>query len=457
MKLDINRFFKGRHVEAAELFSAGWCNLECQYCYIPKTDVLKTIHAEIIECIKDGRYLNMLEDLYGDGLTSICHWGTEPTLTTELFKDFYKQAVNIFPKLKFIKMSSNFMTSPQNLISFINSLPTSRELDIGIQISHDGPDFTDKNRQGGSKESIRQNSISFIAAASELSTPHKISINFKPTVTDADIKCLADIEVCKKYYDYFDDYLRDCFNADKNNKIDILNVVDPTIVCPGNYTTEDGKNFYKLILNQAELKKCDYKHIARPESNYFYRLSSTMPFWGEYFTKQRMFTCSAGDSNLGIGPNEMHICHQTFYLNKPGYFDAVREYSKKGHSYFDPVSDGLEKGNLNLLRDTCVIKTDEDVAKFFYRTRSFHDFTACRVASTTALIYEMARIGQINCVYSDQYLSNIFAMFMTQVFCPVDQITVTGSLNSAPTTIIRLFGNGAFEEILLKTIRERIQ
>jgi len=37
----INSYFKFPLVVATELFSAGFCNLNCTYCYIPKTKILK--------------------------------------------------------------------------------------------------------------------------------------------------------------------------------------------------------------------------------------------------------------------------------------------------------------------------------------------------------------------------------------------------------------------------------
>ena len=86
MNKDLNRYFSHPVVVAAELFSAGWCNLACKYCYIPKTDFLKGIHKSIINSIEDGTYIKDLKEMYGDKLESLAHWGTEPTLTVKKFK-----------------------------------------------------------------------------------------------------------------------------------------------------------------------------------------------------------------------------------------------------------------------------------------------------------------------------------------------------------------------------------
>ena len=84
--MDINRFYSHPVVVASEIFAAGWCNLNCKYCYIPKTDFLKKIHKSILERIEDGTLLEELKNTYGENLTSISHWGTEPTLTVGKFK-----------------------------------------------------------------------------------------------------------------------------------------------------------------------------------------------------------------------------------------------------------------------------------------------------------------------------------------------------------------------------------
>jgi sulfatase maturation enzyme AslB (radical SAM superfamily) len=142
----INRFFSKPVFVATELFASGWCNLSCKYCYIPKTDFLKEIHKDIIQKIQDDRYIDTLIDMFGEDLEAISHWGTEPSLTVKLFKRFYEKADKAFPKLKTIKISSNFMTPPDNIFTWITEiLPTSKELDVEIQVSCDGPpSITDK-------------------------------------------------------------------------------------------------------------------------------------------------------------------------------------------------------------------------------------------------------------------------------------------------------------------------
>ena len=452
----LNKYFDHIVTEAAELFSSGWCNLECQYCYIPKTDLLKPIHKEIISCIKDGTYLKRIEELYGNDLTTISHWGTEPTLTISLFKDFYKQAIDIFPNLNKIHTSSNFMTNPKNLIDFISSLPTKRPLEIHIQISHDGPPIiTDKNRCGGSADLIKKNSITFIKMVNEILPLHKIVTNFKPTITEIDIDYLSTFENCKNYYDYFEEYVKECIEANGNNMVDLGRSVDPTVVCPGNYNSNDGKKFFKLLQNQEILNAYEYIYITKPTSNYFYRIKDSSRVWKEYFTKQRMFTCSAGDSNMGIAPHELHLCHQTYYLKYDGYYEAIKEYGKRNLEYFKPSVDGVDSGSLNNLRDMEVVPYDDNkkIVEFLYRNRAYHDFATQRVAATLSIINEMVKAEQISKVYSDQYLSTIFAMVLLQATCPADIVTSSGNLHCAPISMVRLFGNGVFEKLILKIVR----
>ena len=61
MKGILNKHFTVPQVVAVELFSSGWCNLSCKYCYIPKTDFLKKVHRGIIQSIEDGTFINNLK------------------------------------------------------------------------------------------------------------------------------------------------------------------------------------------------------------------------------------------------------------------------------------------------------------------------------------------------------------------------------------------------------------
>lgn len=452
--MSINKYFDHPVAVAAELFSAGWCNLHCKYCYIPKADFLKDVHKVIIEKIESGEMISDLKEIFGKELTDISHWGTEPTLTTGKFKDFYKQAIEEFPNLKNISLSSNFMTNPENLVKFVlDILPKERVFNITMQVSLDGPAYiTDANRLGGATDQIIKNCLYVTKELNARNKVHKLHMHLKPTIGADNIKTLSDFDKTEEYYDFFDDFMYEWVSV--GNNIDISRNCDPTLVTPSEYTAEDGRNFYKLILNQIELKKHKYKAISSPESNYFERFRSKLWFYREFHTKHRMFTCSAGDSQMGIGdlPNSMHSCHRSFYLDNDKYINAAKEYGLDNMTL-----QGIDTGRNDVLADKYIVNTrdDKQVIKMLYLSRAHHDFTKHRLSFGVSAVLELARAGQVSKCYNDPQMALMLAYF-SQVFdCPMDDIVLSGSTMMKPIPTFKIFGNGVFENILSRILKIR--
>lgn len=457
MKGVLNKSFEREApvVTAVELFSSGWCNLACRYCYIPKTEFLKDIHATIIEKIKDGSFIKELKDFYGDELESISHWGTEPTLTVKLFKQFYEEAIVAFPKLKEVKISSNFMTPPSNLIVWVTEiLPQDRKLEVAIQVSHDGPAFiTDKNRIGGSTQQIIDNCLEVIKGINDIGTIHDVKLHLKPTIGDDDMRNLAEYDNMKEYYEFFDDFMVKVGEANHRNMIGFSKVVDPTIVLPGAYTSTDGKYFYKMYQNQMALAKLEWRAITSPNSNYYYRWTQKRKFYKEFFTKQHMFTCSAGDTCFALGDNPgiSHMCHQSFYLDHPTYYDEARKYGLD-----EQTMEGIASGRMDLVKDHFIIDKNDpaSVTKMQYVTRVYNDFVEMKMSGTVAQILELAHVGQINPIYKDEAMAAQLSYFIQTTDCPMDNTMISASQLVNTLSISRLFGNGVFEAILKRVLKE---
>jgi sulfatase maturation enzyme AslB (radical SAM superfamily) len=454
MNRNLNRFFKRPTIVAAELFSAGWCNLDCKYCYIPKTEFLKTIHSDIIKHIEDGTYLKNLKEMYGTDLEQISHWGTEPSLTTKYFKSFYKDIHKHFPKLNKVMLSSNFMTSPDNLFEFVTEiLPQEIKLTVDLQVSCDGPPYiTDKNRIGGSTSKIIDNMLNLTRKLNEVHLNHKVLMHMKPTFSSDDIELCSNYDKCEEYYTFFDEVCKEWFKANSQNKIDIAPGVDPTIVLPGTYTSQDGKNFKKLYDNQMKLKEKKFSYFT-PESAYYMRLKDKMRFYKEYFTKQRMFTCSSGDSCMAVGDVDgtIHPCHATFYLDHEEYFKEVKK-EKLGWQAAQAFDNGLTKQ----LRDTLVVDSGDDLKllRSLYITRSYNDFAKLKISTSLATVLELARVGQISPIYKDLEFSKLISCVVQTTECPIDSILGVGSIFISNNSIFRLFGNGYFESVFHRIIKE---
>lgn len=455
MTINSEFFANSEPAVALEMFSAGWCNLQCKYCYIPKTDFLKTVHSNIIERIKDGRLLNDVEKMFGKDLESLSHWGTEPTLTTSLFKEFYEQAFLKFPKLNKIFLSSNFMTPTKNIINFVNEIvPRSKRINISIQMSLDGPSWlTDINRGVGSTEKIKNNIKEFFRHA-DLDT-HEITCNFKPTICDDEIEKLSDIKKLSEYYRFFDDLMTEIFEIVGDRKIGMSRFVNPTVAVPWNYTKKDGINFYKIHMNQKELaEKEKYNYIFKPDSFYQTRYIEKLNHMREFHIKQKMFTCSAGDSCFGAGDidNLLYSCHRSFYLIYDEYRNACKEWPLDAETM-----EGMACGRDKVLKDltTTDYKNRLETAKVLYVNRAYHDFAKHRITSSVAMLRQLAEIGQISKIYKDLYLSSELAKFVLVGMCQMDNVMASSTFEVPSFALFKLFGNGTFEQIIKDYIKKQ--
>jgi sulfatase maturation enzyme AslB (radical SAM superfamily) len=454
----INSYFKFPIIEAVELFSAGFCNLNCSYCYIPKTPMLKELHAKIIKKIENGKFLEELKEIYGNDLTSISHWGTEPTLTIRKFKNFYNEALKTFPKLKTISLSSNFMTDPANLIKFITEdLTTEKALEIKIQVSLDGPEWiTEKNRGKNTTQLIINHTLEATKEISSKNKIHNIYFHVKPTVGSDNISELANYQKVKEYYEFFDDFLTKWIEQVTDKKTSISNNCDPTIVLPYDYTKQDGLNFSDLVKNQVELQQNKYKSISIPESNYYQRLQGKLKSFKEFFTKQKMFTCSSGDSMIGISEKlfEINSCHRTFFINHPEY-----EKSAETQKLDSLTMNGIKLGRNKLLLqlNTCNTTDNFSVIKMLYNNRAYNDFAKHKHSTGVAIAIELSKSGQISKCYSDPNLAYLLAILVQTSDCPMDNIVTSGSSLIPSLPIYRLFGNGAAENIFSRLLKRRIE
>ena len=155
--------FPNKRAVACEMFSSAVCNIECNYCYIPKVSEMKNIHKKIIEAIDNGTYINLLKEMYGSGLTALGFWGTEPTLTLSKVQKIIPDLFREFPKLWEISWSSNFITSSKVTVDFLKALPKDKNLKVTIQASLDGyTEITDANRAPGATKKITENILELI-------------------------------------------------------------------------------------------------------------------------------------------------------------------------------------------------------------------------------------------------------------------------------------------------------
>jgi hypothetical protein len=68
------------------------------------------------------------------------------------------------------------------------------------------------------------------------------------------------------------------------------------------------------------------------------------------------------------------------------------------------------------------------------------------------MMIELARAGQADPIYeTDADLRDLFAIFCNACLsCPMENLLNTGSIHISVVSLLRLFGNGAFREIVRK-------
>jgi len=421
---------------ATELMTSAWCPLDCKYCYIPKTDKMLSIHRKIEEDLKSGRSFGKIHSVFGDSLRYLGFWGTEPSTTLPIIEEKLCNIHNLFPNLKKISFSTS-LVNPEVVASFANKCS---DFDIGcaIQVSVDGPSFImDKNRFSGASAMIIKN-VGKLVSILKSNNSRLVELRWKATLTIENIiEMVNDAYKIDEYYEYFKNLNDIVLSSGVDVSFSPTSYI-PTLAVPCSYTSDDGKIFAKF------LKLLYSKGIT---SAYFHRLAKIEDFQKELLGKRSMFTCSGGDSNCGI-ENCLHICHRSFYFNIPEYIESLR--MSKDFDNWDIST--IESGNMNIVSNNFIPKIDDafGISRFKYNLRGYHDFWNLTLSNTFAMVRQAALCGQCNSRFiDDDWFTSLFSTFLNVAMsCPMENLLNTGSLHVVPISIIRMFGNGAFEELI---------
>jgi sulfatase maturation enzyme AslB (radical SAM superfamily) len=455
--------YKNKRAVACEMFSSAVCNIECNYCYIPKVKEMKNIHKHIIETMESGKYIEYLKNTYGDRLESLGFWGTEPTLTLSKVQNMLPQLLKEFPKLKDLSWSSNFITSPKVTIDFLNAIPKDAGLKITYQASLDGPHaITDVNRAPGATDKIIANILEMIKRINDVNLgTNTVVFNSKPTWGSDNLHYYAkDKKLLYEYYQFFEDLVGKMYAINKNPRFHIQFGANFSLAVPGRYTTEDGKLFSEILdymyeIEENALKNRTYKYISPETNTYEYRLKRILDYERELITKQEMFTCSGGDSNYALDDvADLHICHRSLYLNNEAYIKNVIETLDMENwevSFFDRPS-------VELVKDKWIVSTydDYELSRFAYITGSYHHHLKLKLSFTFAMIKELVECGQIDPIFEqDTNLKMAFALFLNVAHsCPLENVLNTGIIHFTTASLFRLFGNGVFQKTFAKVLQK---
>lgn len=465
---------RNNRMVATELFSQGVCNLNCSYCYIPKNDFMKAYHDKIVKSIEDDSFIDLIEKAYGKGLQVIGLWGTEPTLVAHLFARKLDKYIKAFPELSQIGFSSNLYAHPERIVELTKAMnenaPKGRKFTLNWQVSLDGPAWvTDVGRGKGVTDAVVNNIKKYFKMMEGLEFPNvRIIFNFKPTVSLDSIREMnEDFGKLIEWFRFYDDVVDIVVDSSQRWKTEIqyYKGVTPTLVVPGKYSVQDGKDLAKFfknlrILEKAYQKDSSYfKHLTLPFNNYVGRFASMIDTLEDIGIEPANSTCSGGDTNFGMDLNgNMHICHRTFLYNEKEYLQDILSKEKNlGEEWeVSNVNEGILR-NLNRFYTTNVNSPQRETDRFSYVLRGYHDTLAFKFSTTVALIQELAMAGQA----SEEYLKNEDLAFMLSLFlntrlsCPSENLLQSGSTHLQPVSLVRLFANGAFELMVQSYLEDR--
>lgn len=437
-----------QRLKAAEQFSSGVCNLKCKYCYIPKTPLMSSLHKDIVEKIGSKEWLDSLEKTYGKELEYLGLWGAEPTMTLDCIP--IEVALRRFPKLKSISFSTNMMAKVNSIARFIERIQkvTDKVIEFKCQISVDGPAFiTDVNRVKGAAAKIPENFLDLVRKLNKISFDKiKVKFDVKATLSLDNIRMLNKTpQKIKEYFGYFDGIEKAFKHINNHKNVIFNNCAAPTLMVPGKYDSEDGKDLAKFF---ELLKKMKYPNT------YVFRLKRIFDYEAELSTKPSMFTCSGGDSNLGAGiEDDLHICHRSFFFNYKEYIDSIL----KGLSTENWDVSLFDKGRIDLINKNFIVNSNDkkETTRFFYVMRNYHDFWRLKISYTVAILKELVACGQASESYLNEDLAIAFGLFINiGLSCPMENLLNTGVVHLSPVSTFRLFANGAFEVILRQVLEQ---
>jgi sulfatase maturation enzyme AslB (radical SAM superfamily) len=436
------------------------------YCYIPKNKSLRNINKQWSERYKDNSFYEIISEKYHpNALEAISLWGGEPSLGFKDLKDV-ESLVKHFKRLKSISTSSNLTNFSgikyilEALDKTLESIPE-RSIDFSLQVSIDGTEEdTDRNRGRGTYKKIIENIDKLIEVGKKLKKVI-LTIHVKSTNTAEDYKKFTeDPSQIKEYLSSFDE-----IDEEFQEKIKGLPNVKgglralPTLALPGDYTKEDGVNFYKYHVELERLLKDEFSSWPMKRDMYYSRLLLLIQ-QSVHLNRlggNRMFCCSAGSTMLGIDPDgSTHGCHGSFWYNYEDYLSSITGQADwcEGERIIDFEKEKFWESTKVVMAN---YRDKYNTARIKYLTQGFVYHVMNYLNITYGTIKMLAISNQINQIYKDDRWAKLFAYFIAlKSSCWFNNYMVTGSMSVTPLSIYRIYGNGMFEYTAKKLAEDKL-
>lgn len=228
-------------MEALELFISSICNLNCKYCYIPKSERMAEIHKDIEKFIQNFSAPNCCRGIEYLGL-----WGAEPTLSSESLVRNIDKILSNFSNLKQISFSTNG-TNLDKLVSLVKAI-LERDIEAEIQFSLDGPEFINAmNRGKGLTNKVLNNLKEFIKIFNKIDFNPALKIRFKSTITIQNMEYMLSQGLVQDFINFWVTVEKEVKDLIKNDHIIYIPSSLFTLEVPGRYSSSDGKLFAKFL------------------------------------------------------------------------------------------------------------------------------------------------------------------------------------------------------------------
>lgn len=470
--------------EAVELYFSAVCNLDCTYCFQPKLkEHGALVNKDLIEWIRSGEMEEDILKYVGEKTSFLSLWGGEPTINLPyLTERIEKGMLDKFPNLKQIFFSTNLSTRTLafNVSRFIREVyeynkkqEKGKQVKLDIQISLDGtPETNDVNRKGSSCLEIINNVYYLLNSIKDIEKSYDfVYFHFKGTFGSEGLSYLASFENLTKHYKFFEDFYNEAEKISKNIPIPRLGEFI-TLVFPGNWTVEDGKNLAKICKIQASPEfrsqftnpRLTFENQAH---SFVSRAIKTLQICtstnATLFSKISGFSCSSCKHALALSPKgKMSICHHSFFFDEEAKKEIVRKdlvidfEEKHGFSFrtYDERFKGKEGFCLSDPKQTFkILKALHAGSESMYSL-------GLRTQYLRILMIELSKVNQVSIDIKDERQIDlaITTLLYGGLECVVNNIWESGSYSIRNYSFMRLLFNGALEEILkTKPIREKLR
>jgi len=402
------------------------CNMNCEYCFIPKSKVLPKLQRETLDSLKKAKK-------WFSEVRYLTIWGAEPAFGLLKISDIIKEGDYKFNEIYF---ATNMTVSPKIYLQALKAF-VGKTKRVRLQVSLDGyKEMHERTRGRGTWDKIVNNTVELIKLVNDIPTDYELLVKFNTVMDSQSIAWLAeDLERLDRWYQFFDEFVRQLQDISTNPKVRIGKPLSPNIAVPGKYTKQDGENFAEVVKGMIN---------NGYTFGQFYRFVELLKKPGDIIRKANIGNASCGAifGGLGWDRGTLHPCHRTFWLQDDEYVEDIVK------NYEDWWTSRADLGTIQNVRRFIVPDNDEyKIKRLVYTLGATQISPQLNINYSYAMIKMLAKANLINKVYMEKdWLARLLALYVPiSLRCMAENLIVTGSVHVSPASYFKLLGNGAFE------------